>query len=329
MVRVVRATKVDPRPKPWMKRGTRPWEIDLGVVEAHQVNGQGIDQQADEDQNAAVHHGGEAAHQRHDHQRADAAEGQGPTRQGGVVTHQGLEEEGQEHDAAVEDEAEKEHDGGAGGIVALFEEAQVHHRVLDLQLPPNQGDQGHCRDDGQAGDKGRRKPIFPLALIQDHLQGAQTHGQEPEAPVVDAAGQLALEVVRVEDEHPGEEHREDADGQVDVKGPAPGEVVGDPAAHDRADDGGDDHADAPEGHGHAAFLHREGLQQDGLGDGLQGAAAEALDDAEEDEFAQAGGSAAEHGADGEEDQADSRKRLRPTRKESQPVMGRMMALETR
>ena len=57
--------------------------------------------------------------------------------------------------------------------------------------------------------------------------------------------------------------------------------------------------------------HREGLQQDGLGDGLQGAAAEALDDAEDDEFAQAGGGAAKHGADGEQNQADKQETLAP------------------
>ncbi len=55
---------------------------------------------------------------------------------------------------------------------------------------------------------------------------------------------------------------------------------------------------------HASFLHRKGLQEDGLGDGLQGPAADSLEDAKDDELPQAGGHTAQHGAYGEQGQAE-------------------------
>ena len=143
MVRVVRATKVAAQAEALDEPGPPGGgEIDLGIILAHEINGQSVDQQSHEDQDAAVHDGGEAAHHRHDHEGADAAEGQGPARQGGVIAHEGLEEQGQEHDAAVKDEPEEEHDGHPGGVIPLLEEAQVHHGVLGLQLPPDQDKSG-------------------------------------------------------------------------------------------------------------------------------------------------------------------------------------------
>ena len=50
----------------------------------------------------------------------------------------------------------------------------------------------------------------------------------------------------------------------------------------------------------------KGFAQDGLGDGDQGAAADALDDAVDDHLGEGLGGAAQDGADGEDSPKDSR-----------------------
>ena len=111
------------------------------------------------------------------------------------------------------------------------------------------------------------------------------------------------EVGRVFDEAIGEIEREDADRDVEEEDPAPGVVVDDPAADGGAEDGGRDDGDAVHGEGHAAFLRREGVGEDGLLAGLQAAAGRALQDAEEDEHAERGRESAEQRGDGEEEDA--------------------------
>jgi hypothetical protein len=66
------------------------------------------------------------------------------------------------------------------------------------------------------------------------------------------------------------------DRKIDVKDPAPGIAVGDPSAQRGADDRGHHNADAVDRHGRAVLAGRKALQQDGLGQGLHAAAADAL-----------------------------------------------------
>ncbi len=72
-----------------------------------------------------------------------------------------------------------------------------------------------------------------------------------------------------------------------------------------------DHAHAVHRHRHALLLARKAFHQDGLRNGLQRAAAEPLQHAEEDEQAERGRHAAEQAADGEEADADHVKALAP------------------
>ncbi len=110
----------------------------------------------------------------------------------------------------------------------------------------------------------------------------------------------AADVGRILDEHTGEEESEHADGQIDVEDPAPGVAVGDPAAEGWADDRRNHDADAVNRHRGAVLAGREALEEDGLGDRLHSAAANALQDAGEDEHGHVDGEAAEQGSDGEE-----------------------------
>ena len=81
--------------------------------------------------------------------------------------------------------------------------------------------------------------------------------------------------------------RDDADRDVEEEDPAPGVVVDDPAADGGAEHGRDDDGHAVNREGHAALLRREGVGEDGLLAGLEAAAGRALQDAEEDQHAEA------------------------------------------
>ncbi len=89
------------------------------------------------------------------------------------------------------------------------------------------------------------------------------------------------------DEAVGEEEREQADGDVDEEDPAPVVVVGDPAAEHGADGGRGDDGDGVEGEGGGAFGGREGVDEDGLLDRGEAAAADALQDARDEHDAEA------------------------------------------
>ena len=122
------------------------------------------------------------------------------------------------------------------------------------------------------------------------------------------------------DEAVDHEQREDADGDVDVEGVAPGVAVREPAAEGGAEDGSDDDAEGEDGHGGAALGRGEGLQQDGLRERLQRSAAGALNDAgDEDEGERGSGSAGEAGR-GEDGHAGHEEAL-AAELEREPVAG--------
>ena len=93
----------------------------------------------------------------------------------------------------------------------------------------------------------------------------------------------ALEIGRVFHNAAGEKHGENADGNIEEEDPAPGIVVGDPAADGGADGRCYDDGHAVDGEGDAAFLGSEGIGEDGALAGLQAPAGRALKDAEDDE----------------------------------------------
>src|SRR5271155_3845960 len=94
----------------------------------------------------------------------------------------------------------------------------------------------------------------------------------------------------------GEVERDEADGDVDVKNPAPAVIVGAPAAAAGADRGRDSPGHAVHGEGHAAFGERECVGEDGLLAGLQASAPRALQDAKENQHAEAGSETAQEAA---------------------------------
>ncbi len=121
---------------------------------------------------------------------------------------------------------------------------------------------------------------------------------EPQVVQLEEARTVGLDPRGVLNEAGDEEEGEDADGDVDEEDPAPGEVVGDPAAEGGANGGRQDRDETVKGEGLAALLRFERVRHDGLGHGLHAAAARSLNDAEKQQHGQRGSRAAEKAGDG-------------------------------
>ena len=131
------------------------------------------------------------------------------------------------------------------------------------------------------------------------------------------------------DEAVDHEEGEQADGDVDVEGVSPGVGVGEPAAEGGAEDRGDDDAEAEDGHGGATLARGEGLEQDGLGERLEGSAAGALDDAGGENEGESGSRSAGEAGQGEDGDAGHEEALAAELEGNQLLAGRTMALATR
>ena len=107
--------------------------------------------------------------------------------------------------------------------------------------------------------------------------------------------------------------RGEADRTVDQEAPAPGEIVGKPAAERRADHRRDDHRDAEQGEGLAPLRRRERSRQDRLRDRHHAAAGEALEEAEQEERVEIPRLRAQDRADAEEAEAVEEEGLAPER----------------
>ena len=100
-----------------------------------------------------------------------------------------------------------------------------------------------------------------------------------------------------EHRHAGEGQR--ADRHVDVEHPAPADVLGQPAADDRAEHRPDHHRNAEQRHRRAALFHAVDVEQDALRQRHQGGAEQALQQAEADDLRQRLREAAQHRGDHE------------------------------
>ena len=96
-----------------------------------------------------------------------------------------MEDERNEHGGAVEADAEQGHEEDAGGVSAIFEDAQIHDGIFDVKLVDQKCDERNDGDDGNGGDPTGAEPIFFLALIEDDLQRGDSDGEQADAPVID------------------------------------------------------------------------------------------------------------------------------------------------
>src|SRR5271166_5918053 len=162
-----------------------------------------------------------------------------------------------------------------------------------LQLAYHQGDQSADAECRPHPDLVTAKPVFALALVEYHLQHPESQRQKANTPQIYSAGLVFADVMRVTHKGANHQHRKYAHRQVEIEDPAPGVVVGDIAAERGAENGREDDAEPKRRHRRAVPLGRKGLQQDSLGQRLQSATRETLQNAEEDEPIQAGSHPAE------------------------------------
>ena len=116
------------------------------------------------------------------------------------------------------------------------------------------------------------------------MQAAEAQTNQTQANVIDAEAFAELDAFHIRgigDQKIRQAQREDADGNVDVENPAPGKIVGDPAAERGPDGGCDDYGHAVNGESHATFGRLESIGEDRLLARLQAAAGGSLQDAEE------------------------------------------------
>ena len=182
--------------------------------------------------------------------------------------------------------------------VRSLQHAKIDNRVLCLQFANHQRDQAEDAEEGPQANLVAAEPVLALARIEYYLQHAKAQGEKADAPQIDASGFVLADVLRIAHEGVHHEQREDANRKIEVEDPAPGVVVGDPAAEGGAEDGREDDAEAEGGHGGAVPTGREGLQQNRLGQRLQASAGEPLQHAEEDQPLQRGGHTAEQRGEG-------------------------------
>ena len=117
-----------------------------------------------------------------------------------------------------------------------------------------------------------------------------------EADQIEAALSHLLVALRARQTDLDQRHRHEADRAVDEETPVPGPVVGEPAAERRADHGRDHHRDAEQREGLAALFRRKRVGEDRLRDRHHAAAAEALQDAEQQQRIEIAGEAAQNRA---------------------------------
>ena len=183
--------------------------------------------------------------------------------------------------------------------------------------------------------KGSLYQSHSCPLLSSTSQQTHRQGEQPQADVVEVqrpAAQLRpllLEVIGVLDREVAHQVAEDADREVDEEDPAPVVVDRDVAAQRRADDRGDQPRHAEHRHGRALLLGREAVDQDPLAGGLEPAAGHPWITRKRISCSRL--VARPHSTEAAVKTAMERRKYlrRPRRAESQPVIGRMVALAAR
>jgi len=266
-------------------------------------------EEAGREQLAVVNAGAQEADNGRANEGADAARAHDQAGGEGGIAEDLLVVKGQDGDGDVDAHAQHGDQKAAGAEVAVFEDVQVDQSLWIGPGAPDPADESDDeRGDGPA-DPGGAEPVVFLALVEDDLEAACPDAQEAEADVVEGADLGVFDVGRVVDEAGDHDDRENADGDIDVKGVAPTEGIGKPAAQGGPDHRGHHDAESVGGHGHGTLGYGKAFEEDGLREGLQGSAACSLHHPGQQDDAQGGGGAAEKRGDGEDGDADEQEAL--------------------
>ena len=168
------------------------------------------------------------------------------------------------------------------------------------------------------------QPVFGVAAIQEHLQGTDADREQERTCPIGGRTRPRRLLEKGRQQH----EVDDADRQIDVKDPAPVEVVGDEAADGRPHDRAEQDADAPNGHRLAAVGRRECIHHNGLRQGNDAGTECALQKPEANHLRQGRRLTAQHRRDNEADDAYDDHGLAPKRAARNPLVGMTIASAT-
>ncbi len=213
----------------------------------------------------------------------------------GAVDH--LQEGRQVAGGAEQGDADDEADQGGDVEDGVPEQPQRDERFGREALGDQEEEGGPGRSGGEPEDDLRAPRVLGAAPAGEQDQAGGGGSEEQGAGDVEArldpwSGQLQ------DDGDDG--HGDQAEGHVDVEAPAPGEVVGEVAAEQRAGDRGESEGGADQAHEAAALAGRDDVRDDRLHADHQAARADALDRAEGDQLVHGLGAAGQRGADDED-----------------------------
>src|ERR1700732_3858722 len=109
-----------------------------------------------------------------------------------------------------------------------------------MQLPEDSDRERGQTDHGEGANERAAEPVILLPFIEDDFQTPETNRKQQDPEIVDPAlaggfDPPALFAKRggIRDQAAGQEKRQETDWNVNEKDPAPGRIVGDPAAQRR------------------------------------------------------------------------------------------------
>ena len=224
--------------------------------------------------------------------------------------------DGLEVDREVVDRREEAttEDKGAGAhnpVGALAEELGRHHGtgpLVPLPDPPHNhdGDEANYKAD----DDGRVPGVLHAAVLEGEEvrdTGAHDQGHAEGIHLQDLllqGGLLGGGMLWSLEEEEDDGGREGADREIDVKAPAPRDVVGEGAADEGPNDGGEAIGGAEDAGEDGSLLGWCGETDDSIGSGAETCGADASNGAAGDEGVSRGGRAADDGADFEYEKGD-------------------------
>jgi hypothetical protein len=219
----------------------------------------------------------------------------------GGVPHDVLDEERVVEEDAKHREADEQHDHVRTRERPVLEEGEVEHGHPLAQLEQDEDEECDSRDCEEPDDPSRRPPVFVrLDERVGECEEPDPGGEEPRQ----VETLLGRRVPRLVDDEPGDDDRQDADGNVDEEDPVPADVLCDETADQRSDRQGQRGDARPDADRHPALPRREGGGDDRERGGVHEGRADALDDPRADQDLRATGQAAGERGAREDDEPD-------------------------
>jgi hypothetical protein len=199
---------------------------------------------------------------------------------------------------AEQGETDHEAHQAGDGEDGVPEQPQRHEGFGGVALGDEEEDGRGDRSGAEAEDEPGVPGVLGAAPTGQQHQAGGGGGEQEGAEDVEAASGLRLGEFQC-DGHDGQ--GDEAEGDVDVEAPAPGEAVGEVAAEEGSGDRGEAEGGADQAHEPAAPPRGHDVRDDRLDAGHQAARADALERAEGDQLVHGPGASGERGADDEDD----------------------------